>query len=56
MFIKAIKVHCMSACNRGMCRGCPFEKHSERNRQVALFTERRARITTARRASAQVVH
>jgi hypothetical protein len=53
MFIKAIRVHCMSACKRERCYGCPFERHSERKRQIQLFEERRARVTATRRAAAQ---
>lgn len=34
MFIKAIRAHCMITCQRELCHGCPFERHSERKRQI----------------------
>lgn len=54
MFIKAIRAQCMTACQRALCHGCPFERHSERKRQIRLFLERQAQIAAARRAAAQV--
>lgn len=53
MFIRAIKAHCMTMCQRERCYGCAFEPWSERQRQIRLFEERRARIAAARRTVAQ---
>lgn len=52
MFIKAIRAHCMIACRREQCHGCPFGPWSARQCQVHIFLEKRERITTARRAAA----
>lgn len=50
-FVKAIKAHCVGACERELCGGCPFEPWSERQRQVRIFLEKREQIAAARRAT-----
>ena len=47
--ILAVHSFCMNECQRSLCCGCIFEKWFERNRQINLFMERRARIATVRR-------
>ena len=34
VFVLAIKAHCMTACRREWCGGCPFEPWSERKREI----------------------
>ena len=52
MYIAAVRNYCTTSCARPDCAGCPFERHSERLRQVGLFLARRERIAAARRTAA----
>jgi hypothetical protein len=49
MLVRAIRKFCTASCSREVCLGCPFERHSERKRQINLFIGRRERVAAWRR-------